>query len=56
MRYIKAKSVKAKAKELGKRTSKSFLAALDMMVEIKIENAVRTLRSKFKTLKREDLL
>lgn len=55
MKYLKAKQVKQKIKEIGKRCSRSFLFALDALIEKKIVQASRNSGS-FKTLRQEDLV
>lgn len=55
MRYLKAKQVRQKIKELGKRCNRSFLAGLNLLIEKKIVQASRNC-GKFKTLRQEDLV
>ncbi len=55
MKYVKVKQVKQKVKELDKRCNGSFLFALDILIEKKIEQAARNCRG-FKTLRQDDLI
>jgi hypothetical protein len=55
MKYVKVKQVKQKVKEIGKRCDKSFLLALDVLIDNKITQASRN-SGKFKTLRQDDLI
>ena len=51
--FIRPTKVRARAKELGKRVGRGFIAALDLYIDEKIQAACRTHNGGRKTLDRD---